>query len=101
MMKPLTPLLAAVLLCGFSASPVTAQPSAPPSTSGNIAFCQDFIQQVEGVTLGRCLGFLQTSDLGSPGFIAQLCTAFEASDPEDFYLLYDSFADCVVTNHQQ
>ena len=101
MLKQLTPLLTAILLSGSFASPARAETQAPPNTSDNVAFCADFIQGVEGVSLGKCLSFLQTSDLNSPGFVAQLCRAFEASDPEDFYPLYDSVADCIATNQRQ
>ena len=101
MLKLPIAVLAAVLVCGSFASPATAQASAPPGTAGNSAFCREFIQEVAGVTFGRCLSFLQTSDLGSAGFIEHLCYAFEASDPEDFYLLYDSVPDCIVTEHQR
>ena len=101
MLKQLTPLIACVLLSGTFSTPAIAQGgTAPPPTSANLAFCRDFIQQVDGVALGGCVSFLQTQDLGSPGFISHLCQAFEGSDPDNFYLLYDSLADCIVTNHQ-
>lgn len=99
-MKQLTTTFAAVLLLGSVASPAAAEATAPPNTVSNLAFCRAFIQAVP-IALGRCVSFLGTEDLNSPGFIAHMCTAFEASDPEDFYLVYDSFADCVITNHPQ
>ena len=101
MLKHLTPLLAAALLSGSYAVPAAAEGHGPPSTADNTAFCREFIQEVEGVTLGRCLSFLQTEELGSAGFIEHLCYAFEASDPDEFYLLYSSVANCIVTNRQQ
>lgn len=100
MLRHLTPFLVAALIYAPNATPAVAQRAAPPKTSDNLAFCAEFIQGVNGLALGECLSFLQTSDLGTPGFIPHLCTAFEKSDPEDFYLVYDSFADCVVSNQQ-
>lgn len=101
MFKQLTPLIACVVLSGPFAAPAMAQGGqAPPNTSANLAFCRDFIQEVPGVTLGGCVSFLGTQDLGSPGFITHLCQAFEGSDPENFYQLYDSLADCIASNHR-
>ena len=95
MLKHITPMLAATLVSGSFGSPAAAQAQPPVNTAANLDFRRAFIQQVEGVPLGGCLSFLQTDELGSPGFIPHLCTAFEGSDPDEFYLIYSSFSDCV------
>ena len=72
-------------------------PAASP-TADILAFCREFNVET-GVSVGRCVGFARTDELGSAGFATHFCQAFEGGDPEDFYLIYDSLSDCIIQVH--
>ena len=93
-------LIASFVFASFFQTPVLAQdagrqPEARATTTNDIlAFCSEFAAQT-GVALGRCVGYLQTEDLGSSGFGTHFCQALQGGDPDAFYQTYDSLSDCV------
>ena|SRR2546430_15064818 len=97
-------LMALVVGASFSAVSVPASALAPTADDGsataNVEFCKQF-SAGSGIPVGRCVGFVQTEELGSAGFATHFCQAFEGSDPEEFYLIYDSYNECVRELHTQ
>lgn len=52
-------------------------------------------------TIGNCVGLITTSGpyfsgMGANGFIAQICSFFMKSRPDDFYAVYDSYNECIL-----
>lgn len=84
--------------------------SADSSNSGRYipSFCKDVTSDPSnppGVNVGRCVSVEETSwqnELhGSEGWAAHQCWLTETFAPDVFNLLFDSFADCVQTDHDR
>ena len=71
-------------------------------------FCQEIAADPSnppGVTAGRCVSVEQTSwkyELhGTEGWAAQQCWLTETFDPDFFDAYFDSYSDCVRTDHDR
>lgn len=52
-------------------------------------------------TMGNCVALLTNapkyfSGTGGAGFLAQICSFFMKSRPDDFYAVYDSYNECIL-----
>jgi hypothetical protein len=91
--------LLALALLAFFALPtrISAEPS--NDKDNRIQACRVLHQEDPGVSIVECLGFLQ-SVYPSPetGWTPPFCRALVYYEPEFFYSLYVSVADCVARN---
>jgi hypothetical protein len=96
--KHATAILAAVgllALTPFAATPAFADP-APSTTHGAPAgYCAANIDQFPAETFGNCMAIWSTLNADSPGWLAQICSFFIKSRPDDFYAVYDSYDECI------
>ena len=101
-MKRVIATLAAASL--FALGPGISAPAAAsvsPSASPIVDQCLSTIDEYPAEPLGNCIAIehlapLYFSGTGGAGFIAQICSFFMNSQPDDFYAAYDSYNDCIV-----
>lgn len=97
MLKFLTPLCASLIISASFASPAPAAPST--NTADNLAACRQINQGDPNVSVGQCLGFLQTFYTSHDhGWVPHYCKSLQYYEPEAFDAQYDSIADCITTN---
>lgn len=81
------------LVSGTYAAP--ALPAPPESgKSGAVLLCQSLLPDIPEANLGECVSFVIVDENGFP---AHDCDAFLEIEPDLFYLIYDSYSDCVRT----
>lgn len=70
--------------------------SAPPESgkSGAVAFCRTLLPGIPEANLGECVSYVIVNENGFP---SHDCDAFLEINPDLFYLIYDSYSDCVRT----
>lgn len=90
-----------VLILAFSALPQSA-PAEPQADRQNmVEACRVIHQQDPSVAITQCLDFLQSTATAHQADWAQpFCRALSYYEPELFYSLYGSVADCVVHNRE-
>jgi hypothetical protein len=106
MKRVITTLAAASL---FALGPGMSSPAAASSDSGGNPIVQRCVSSADvfpAETLGNCVALLTTapryfSGTGGAGFIAQICSFFMKSRPDDFYAVYDSYNECIVDSATQ
>lgn len=93
-------LLVAVTLLMIEA-PKTAN-AQPPSDKGNtLQACRVIHQEDESVVVTDCMQFLQTSGkVVDTDWPPPFCRALAYYEPELFYSVYTSVADCIAHNKQ-
>jgi hypothetical protein len=98
-MSKLTPLAAFLLLGSSFAMPTVAAAAPPSNTADNLAGCRAIVADDPNVTLGGCLGFVETIYASHDhGWIPHYCAALQYYEPDAFWSLYDSQSDCIITN---
>jgi len=81
------------------ALPTAASATPPSNTAENLAGCRELIADDPNVSLGGCLGFVQTIYAShGHGWIPHYCAGLEYYEPDVFSSLYDSQADCIIAN---
>ena len=100
-MKKVTGVLAAVGLLALTPFAATAAFAGPaPGTSHGVpdAYCASHIDLFPAETFGNCVAIFATGPLAGSlqGHIAQICSFFMKSRPDDFYGVYDSYDECIV-----
>lgn len=99
MRKVATPLMTLALLASAFVVPASANGAPPNNTADNLASCRSISSDDANISVGQCLGFVQTIYLSpEDGWIPHYCDAFQYYEPEAFAALYDDVADCVVEN---
>jgi hypothetical protein len=83
-----------------SVSMPTGASAAPATNAGdNLAACRQLNQEDPNVSVGGCLGFVQTFYTSHEhGWIPHYCRALLYYEPESFYEQYDSVPDCIQAN---
>jgi hypothetical protein len=94
-----TSLLALIFLSSSLALPTAATAAPPTNTADNLAACRQLNQDDPNVSVGQCLGFVQTIDTSHEhGWIPHYCRALLYYEPESFDEQYDSVPECIITN---
>src|SRR5436190_22923265 len=103
-MKRLCATLAAASL--LAVMPIGLSPASAAADPGNTQIvdrCQASTAAgtFPNKTTGNCIALLTTagryfSGTGGAGFIAQICSFFMKSRPDDFYAAYDSYNECIL-----
>jgi len=92
-------LMTVVLFASIVPSPLKAQGAANVEAE----ICRASVKQGAS-SVGDCLSIGVLETISSPRFFrppaygVQFCQEFEAGDPETFYLIFDSFSDCVESH---
>jgi|KBSSwiStaDraftv2_1062776.scaffolds.fasta_scaffold3283139_1 hypothetical protein len=85
-----------LLLASFAGSPASAGANdGPPATTSYVDHCNDVIVNRPEATLGECVSFNITREVSDQGNVSHWCDLLEESFPDDFYLEFNSHADCV------
>ena len=100
-MKRFSAIMAATSL--FAAVPIMPSPAFAADSPGNTELV-DHCQTTTGFpeeTTGNCIAVQTTAHLyfsgtGGAGFIAQICSFFQKSFPDQFYAAYDSYDECIL-----
>lgn len=92
-------LLIALALLACLALPNASRAESPSDKGNRVQACRVLHQEDPGVSVVDCLGFLQSLD-PSPetSWTPPFCRALVYYEPEFFYSLYVSVADCVARN---
>lgn len=99
MSKIATPFVSLALLASSLTVPAVAGAAPPTNTGDNLAACRGTVSEDPNVSLGGCLGFVQTIYVSHDyGWIPHYCAALEYYEPDVFDALYDSQADCIIAN---
>lgn len=92
-------LLVALPLLACFALPKAAHAEPSADKGSRLEACRVLHQEDPGVSVVECLGFLQSSDPSQEtGWTPPFCRALVYYDPEFFYSIYVSIADCVARN---
>ena len=60
-----------------------------------VDFCANVVlPQLPKANLGECVGYIRTSDQGFP---SHECDSLLEIFPDEFFLMFDSYSDCVRT----
>ena len=99
MSKHATPFLAAAFLLPAFAMPTATNATPPTNTGDNLIACRLLNQEDPNVSVGQCLGFVQTIYTSHEhGWVPHYCSALAYYEPQTFDEQYDSLADCIITN---
>jgi len=91
-------IIAFALLCSF-AEPLPVRAAPTTSRSDILQACLVLHRWDESVSSVQCLGFLDTIDMSPQGnWVPPFCRALDYFEPELFYSLYNSVADCIARN---
>ena len=85
-----------------SIAPPSAAPVEPRTDTGKIEACRILHQEDPSVATVQCLAFLETGQAsGTTDWVPPFCRALAYYEPEMFFSIYGSIADCIAHNEDE
>lgn len=94
--------LAIIALLSFVEPEVPLRAETPSGEGNLVEACRVMHKEDPGVAVAQCLGFLEAEATSRESdWVPPFCRALAYYEPELFYSIYASVADCVVHNRQE
>src|SRR5689334_10247926 len=86
----------AALLIAAGVTPMTAASPALADPKPEIELCRDVLLPGRPESnLGECVSYITVAENGSEGEVSHHCDTLEENDPETFYALFVTKAECI------